>query len=150
MTVANNVQEHIDERNTLLHELLDARARLAEVEAMHERLAAAVRRDGSQAAEQAQARQAAEARLAEVEAGRDEHRSERHRLMKLISVREADWEATKTRLAAVEALCDDFTGDIEHSRVHGDGPAEYREGWQHGVEFAAGQVRAAAAGDDRG
>lgn len=31
--MARNVQELIDERNTLLHDLLEARARLAEVEA---------------------------------------------------------------------------------------------------------------------
>lgn len=53
----------------------------------------------------------------------------------------------RARLAAVEALCDDLAGDIEHSRVHGDGPAEYRNGWQHGVQFAADQVRAAARGE---
>lgn len=46
------------------------------------------------------------ARLAAVEAERDAHRGERHRLMKLISVRESAWEAAEARLAAVLALCD--------------------------------------------
>lgn len=37
--MARNVQELIDERNTLLHDLLEARARLAEVEALCAQLA---------------------------------------------------------------------------------------------------------------
>lgn len=54
----------------------------------------------------------------------------------------------EARLAAVRDLCDEFAGDIEHSRVHGDGPPEYRAGWQHGVEFAAEQFRAVLAAVD--
>lgn len=97
----------------------------------------------------------AEARLAEVEADRGrldaenmtlqrmcpDLDSERHRLMKLISVRESDWEATKARLAAVLALCDERQREIQATWGVPIGSAG---------RLDIADVRAAAAGDDRG
>lgn len=107
-----------------------AQARLAEVEA--ERDAWFVSHDTARY--NSEYAQEMRERAETAEAERDEHRNERYRLMKLISVRELDWEATKARLAAVmaedfEAHCDCGKSHVLTSEVHatargeGDRPA---------------------------
>jgi chromosome segregation ATPase len=95
----------------LAAEIVSLRARLAEVEAERDAALAGSREIRGTLL-------AAEARLAEVEAERDEHRTERHRLMKLVSVRESAWGAAEARLAEVEAERDLLRQAHERAEVH--------------------------------
>jgi hypothetical protein len=67
-------------------------------------------------------------RAEKAEAERDEHKSERYRLMKLISVRETEWDALRAKLDAVRAelhiVRDVTNGAVVRKRIRAalDGP----------------------------